>query len=154
MNVELLIQSIVGLIIILTILIVLFLLPKKLKKKKIEEEKKQQKKAEEKKQQQKEEVLTFDQLLAIVKDRSSSTEDLEKAIDQVIKYHVKIHPKMGIRAHPEFDKYVELIVHLVRHKNTNKHIILKLDRALLKNNPSYKPELNDTLSKALNARSL
>ena len=153
MNIELLIQSIVGLIVILTILIVLFLLPKKLKKKKIEEEKKVQEQAKRKKTE-KEKVLSFEELLAIVKNRASSTQDLEKAVDQVIKYYNKIHPKMGIRAHPDFDKYVELIVHLVRHKNTNKDIILRLDKALLKNNPSYKPELNDTLSKALNARAL
>jgi hypothetical protein len=150
MNIELLIESIVGLIVILVILIVLFVLPARKKRKKQQEQKEK-----EKKQQQppkKEEVLPFEELLAIVKSKTSSEKDLEFAIDQIIKYHSKIPPKMGIRSHPELDKYIALIVFLVRHKNTNKNIILKLDRALIEKNPSYKAELNDALTKALNSR--
>ncbi len=148
MNIEIVIESVVGLVVLLTLLIVLFLVPWKRKKKKLHTKKSQGKEAT---QRKREEVLPFDELRAVVRRRSSSSEDLEMAIDQVIKHYAKIHPKLGIRNHPDFDKYVDLIVHLVRHKNTNKDLIIKLDKALTHENPQYKAELNDTLTKALNS---
>ena len=147
MDIELIIKSVVGLIVLLTLLVIVFILPAKAKKKKVEAKKSPTKSAP-----PKEEVLPFDELRSIVRRKSSTTEDLQKAVDQIVKHYSKIHPKMGIRTHPDFDKYVDLIVHLVRHRNTNKDLILKLDRALTKNNPDYKAELNDTLTKALNSR--
>jgi hypothetical protein len=152
MDIELLIKSIVGLIVILTILIVVFILPAKSKKKKQQVKSKQT--TFSKQVNKKEKVLSFDELRAIVRKKSSTTKDLEYAVDEIVKHYSKIHPKMGVRTHPDFDKYIDLIVHLVRHKNTNKDLILKLDRALTKNNPDYKAELNDTLTKALNSRGI
>ena len=150
MDIELIIKSVVGLIVLLTVLVIVFILPARAKKKKKAQAKKSVKKVVE----EKEKVLPFDELRAIVRRKSSTTEDLQKAVDQIVEHYSKIHPKMGIRSHPEFDKYVDLIVHLVRHRNTNKDLILKLDRALVKNNPDYKAELNDTLTKALNSRGI
>ncbi len=150
MDLELLIKTIVGLIVILTLLIIIFVLPAKAKKKKQKEQKKKSYTTAVKK----EEVPPFDELLAVIKRKSSSTEELQRAVELIVKHYSKIHPKMGIRAHPDFDKYVELIIHLVRHRNTNKDLILMLDRALVKNNPDYKAELNDTLTKALNSRGI
>ncbi|NPA65640.1 MAG: hypothetical protein GXO11_02035 [Epsilonproteobacteria bacterium] len=151
MDIGLLIKSIAGLVAILIVLILIFVLPAR--KKKAKQKKEQAEKEKVKKQKKKyEPIPTFDELLKIVKNQESSTEDLQKAIDLIIKYHSKIPPKLGIRAHPDFDKYVALIIFLVRHKNTNKDLILSLDRALRKNNPSYEPELNNALSKALNSR--
>ena len=148
-DIEIVIKSVVGLVVLLTLLIIVFVLPTRAKKKKVQKQVKKRIQTVEK-----EEVLDFDDLRAIVRRRSSSTEDLQKAIDQVVKHYSKIPPKLGIRNHPDFDKYVDLIVHLVRHTNTNKDLILQLDRALTKNNPEYKAELNDTLSKALNSRGI
>lgn len=148
MDIEFIIKSVVGLIVLLTLLIILFVLPARKKKKKIQKQKKQAALKEE----ESEELLSFDELRAVVRRRSTTAEELQKVIDQVVKHYSKIPPKLGIRTHPDFDKYVDLIVHLVRHRNTNKDLILQLDRALTKNNPEYKAELNDTLTKALNSR--
>ena len=150
MDIELIIKSVVGLIVLLTLLVIVFILPARAKKKKKAQAKKSVKKVVE----EKEKVLPFDELRAIVRRKSSTTEELQKAVDQIVEHYSKIHPKMGIRSHPDFDKYVDLIVHLVRHRNTNKDLILKLDCALVKNNPDYKAELNDTLTKALNSRGI
>ena len=150
MDIELIIKSVVGLIVLLTLLVILFILPARAKKKKKVQAKKSVKKVVE----EKEKVLPFDELRAIIRRKSTTTEELQKAVDQIVEHYSKIHPKMGLRSHPDFDKYVDLIVHLVRHRNTNKELILKLDRALLKSNPDYKAELNDTLTKALNSRGI
>lgn len=151
MDLELLVRIIGGLLVLLVLLIVIFVLPSRAKKKKSSSSlsKTASKVALEPKDLKE---LSFDELRAIVRKRSSTTKDLEDAIEQIVKSYSKIHPKMGLRTHPDFDMYIDLIVHLVRHKNTNTALVLKLDRALVKNNPDYKAELNDALQKALNSR--
>ncbi len=148
MDIGLIIKSVVGLIVVLAVLIIVFILPIQTKKKKDQE---RSTKSEEEKGKM-DPVLSFDELRLIIRKRSSTTEELNKAVDQIVHHYGKIQPKLGIRSHPEFDKYVDVIVHLVRHKNTNKDLILKLDRELTRKNPDYKAELNDTLTKALNSR--
>ena len=153
MDVGVLINGAIGLIVILAILIMVFLLPAKIKGKKKETKKENQKKSEPKKEEKKKQnQLTLEEIRLITKDKNSTTEELEEAIEQLIKHHVKIPPKLGIRSHPDFDIYVEIIIYLVRHKNTNKRLVLMLDSALVKNNPSYKAQLNDALNKALTSR--
>ncbi len=152
MDIALLVKSIAALVVILIVLIFIFVLPAKRKKEK-QQQKIQEEKEQKQKQKKKHEPLpTFDELLKRVKSSESSKEDLQKAIELINKYYSKIPPKLGIRTHPDFDKYIVLIIYLVRHKNTDKELILSLDRTLRKNNPSYEPELNDALSKALNSR--
>ena len=151
MDIALLIKSIAGLFVILLILIFIVVLPAKRKKEKQKQEQKEQKELE-KKQKQKKPLPTFDELLKVIKNQESTTEELQKAVDLIVKYYAKIPPKLGIRTNPEFDKYIALIIYLVRHKNTNKDLILTLDKGLRKASPSYAPELNDALSKALNSR--
>jgi len=152
MEIEFIIKSVAVLLVLLFLLILFFVLPKKRKSLKRTNKKKKKERVYNAHQVKKEDkVLTFDELRAIVRKRSSTTIELEKVVDQVIKNYNKIPPKRGIRSHPEFDKYIDLMMHLVRHRNTNKHLILKLDRALIDANPEYKVELNDTLSKALNS---
>ncbi len=151
MDIELVIKSVVGLVVILAILIMVFLLPMKLGSKKESPKTKHQKPKPDKPQEQK---LTFEQIRSIIKNKNSSSEDLALAVDQLVKHYATITPKMGIRSHPDFDKYVEIMMYLVRHRNTNKDLILKLDKALTKNNPQYRAELNDTLTKALNSRGI
>jgi len=147
MDIDLLIKSIIGLIVILFLLIVVFVLPAK------EKPKKKQKKKQTITQQKPKTLddLDFDELRAIVRRPSTSKEELKKAIEQIVKNYSKIPPKLGIRTHPDFDKYVDLIIHLIRHPNTDKKLILELDKTLLKNNPQYKEELNEALSKGLNS---
>jgi ABC-type multidrug transport system fused ATPase/permease subunit len=152
MEVGLLLKLGIGLIVVLMVLIAIFLLPKKIKSKKTNKANQKQETKSQVPKKQEEKVLSLDELIAIVKNKSSTTKELDDAINQIIKHYAKIPPKMGIRSHPDFDKYVKLVVYLVRHRNTNKDLVLKLDRALVKNNPEYKAELNDTLNKALNSR--
>ena len=152
MDIGILLQSIGGLFVILVILLFVFILPARKKKKQKEAQAKKEKKEKKAQEKKNKEIPSFDELRARVRRKSTSTQELEETIDLVIKYYSKIPKKLGIRPHPDFDKYVDLIVHLVRHKNTNKNIILKLDKALLEKNPEYKPELNDALTKALNSR--
>jgi len=150
MEIGLLIKFVVGLIVLLMVLVGVFLLPKKISSKNKKNNTKEEKPKQTTKKEEK--IPPFDELLAIVKNSSSSTAELNEAIDIIVNNYAKIPPKVGIRSHLDFDKYVKLIVYLVRHKNTNKDLVLKLDKALVKNNPSYKAELNDTLNKALNSR--
>jgi len=146
MEIDLLIKIVLALVFLLFVLIILFVVPAKKKKKKKEEIKKAKKKKIEIHE------LDFDELRAIIRRESTSKEDLEKSVDAIIQNYSKIPSKMGIRNHPDFDKYVDVIINLVRHKNVDKHLILKLDKALLKANLEYKAELNETLTKALAIR--
>ena len=148
MDIELLIKGFVGLVITLVVLIMIFLLPFKIRGKR-----KQSKQIRIEQKKEKEEQFTFNQIRSIVKNRNSTTKDLEQAIDQLIKYYIKIPPKSGYRSNPEFDKYIEIIFYLVRHENTNKNLVLKIDKALIKNNPEYKAQIDDALNKALTSRS-
>jgi len=91
-------------------------------------------------------------LLEVIKDKTSTTQELQEAVNLIIKYYGKIPKKLGIRAHPKFEIYSELILRLCHHPNANKDIILKLDRELHKLNPEYKLELDDSLTKGLDTR--
>jgi len=148
MEITLLFKSIAGLVVILGILIFIFLYVQSGKKaKKVQ---KQKKKTIEKKEMSHE----FKDLLAVIKDKSSTSQELSEALDLIIKYHGHIHKKLGMRTHPEFDIYAEIIFRICRHPNTNKDIIVKFDRELEKLNPEYVREINDTLTKGLNSRSI
>jgi hypothetical protein len=147
MDIALLIKIAIGLVVLLILFVIFFLLPKKNKQNK--EIKKTKKKTN---TQKKEKKYTFDEILEILKNPDSTSSQLQEAIEQVIKHYIKIPDKIGIRESPEFEKYIRLIVYLVKHKNTTSSLIVKLDKELTKNNPSYKVELNEILNKALNTR--
>ena len=142
MDIVFVLKTIAGLVSILALLILFFFYPsKKEKKKKIS-----------KKVKPKEKIYTLEEILAVVRDKSSSKEELYKVIDSLVKYHAKIPHKLGMRAHPDFDIYEELVLRLCHHPNTDKDLILRVDKVLQKENPTYKVELNDALTKGLNAR--
>lgn len=145
MEITLLIQSIAGLVIVLAFLLYLLLLPAK-----------RAKQSEKKKVYEGTETVNTDlnHLRAIIKNRHSSSKELSEAIGLVVKYHGTIHPKLGIRPHPDFDIYMEMIIHLCRHPHTNKEIILQFDRELNRLNPEYKQELNEAITKGLNSRGM
>jgi hypothetical protein len=148
MDIVLLIKSIMGLVVILGILILLFFYTPK-KKRKEPKEKKSYTQAS--KPAPKHELK---ELLAVIRNKHATTQELADALEMIIKYHGHIHPKLGIRAHPDFDIYSEILLRICRHPNTNKDIIIKFDKALEKLNPEYVREINDSLTKGLNSRGL
>jgi len=148
MDITLIIKSIIGLVVILGIL--MFILLYKPKDKKAKNVKKTVLKS--KSMKQKNDTLDLQTLRAIIKSRNSTTKDLEAAVDGVLKNYATIPAKLGIRIHPDFDIYSEMLFMLSKHKSANKNIILKFNRGLEKQNPQYKLEINDAVSRGLNAR--
>jgi len=145
MDITLLIKSILGLVSILAILLLILLFIPDTKKKEV---KRKVKKADVKASVE----TDLESLVEIIRDKSSTKDELTEALDLILKYHGSIHAKLGIRTHPDFKIYSEIILRICRHPNTSKNIILKFDRELEAKNPSYKREINDALSKGLNSR--
>ena len=144
MDVTLLVKSGLGLVVLLSILIfLLFYSPAKRKKKEKEVIKKKLQ------QEPKHDLAT---LVAVIKKKTSTTQQLKEALDLILKHHGTIHPKLGMRPHPDFDIYGEVLLRICRHPNTNKDIILNFDHALEKKNDDYKKEINDFITKGLNSR--
>lgn len=150
MGTEVIIYMIVGLIVVLAFLILLlFLSPKKEsveKNKEVETNKKQEPKII---------IRTdLDYLLGVIKNKKTTTKELATVLDLVIKHHGTITKKLGIRVHPDFDVYMDIILTICRHTNTNKNIVVKFDKELVALNPDYKEEINDAITKGLNSRGL
>jgi hypothetical protein len=145
MEMKLLIESALGLTALLVVLVYFLLFS--FKKKKVEKKVLQPKPKEK-------ENRDLEHLRLVIKKRSSTSEELKKALDLIIKYHGTIHPKLGVRTHPDFDIYMDILFSLCRHPNTNKNLILDFDRELERLNPAYKIEINDALSKGLNSRGM
>jgi len=148
MDVALLVQSMMGLIVVLAILIYLFFFPFFTKKRKV----KQIYKKKKIKPKKKSVFIEFKDLLKIIKDKRSTSKELADALDLILKYHGRIHDRLGLRPHSDFLNYQDIIFTICRHPNTNKDIIVKFDLELEKLNPSYKREINDALSKGLDLR--
>ena len=137
-----------GLIVVLGLLIFLLFLPSKRKKTNIQAV-------------QKNSIITqgqaglktdLESLRAVIKNKRTKEETIKEALDIVIKYHGTSHKKLGIRAHPDFDIYMDILFSICRHPNTTKNIILGFDHALGKLNPEYKKDINEAISKGLNSR--
>lgn len=158
MEAELIIKSIMGLIALLALLIfLLFLEPGKEKKAK---EKPSEIKAsiEEEKGEPKSELpskeMDLKSLVGIIKNKKSDVPKLAYALDLIIKHHGKVHKKLGIRSHPDFDIYMEILFTLCRHPNANKDLIINFDREFERLNPEYKQEINEAITKGLNSRGI
>ena len=148
MEITLLIKSFVGLIIVLAgLMFLLFYLPnsKKIKNKKTSF------KATSDTNKQK---IDLDSLKIIIKNKKTTSKELKITLDLVLKYHGNIHKKLGIRAHPDFDIYKEILMTICCHPNTNKNIIIGFDKELERLNPQYKAEINDAITKGLNSRGI
>ncbi|WP_294967159.1 hypothetical protein [Sulfurimonas sp.] len=147
MEITLLIKSILGLVVILAILIFLLFFSSK--------QKKQAQKAEANKAsftQRNSPNTSLDYLVSIVKNKKSTTKELKEALDLVLKHHGRVHEKLGMRSHPDFDVYKDLLFRICRHPNTNKDIVVKFDRELGRLNPDYKKDINEAVTKGLNSR--
>jgi radical SAM superfamily enzyme YgiQ (UPF0313 family) len=150
MDVTLIIKSVTGLVVLLGLLVFLLFLPSRKKKKVLT---KKVDKAD-KKISQAELKTDFPFLLSVIKNKKTSAEKLKEALDLVIKYHGTVHKKLGLRPHPDFDRYMDILFTICRHPNTNKNIIVGFDTALEKLNPEYKKEINDAIAKGLNSRGI
>lgn len=158
MEAELIVKSIMGLVALLALLIfLLFLEPNSEKKSQdkpseaipaVQEEKKEPSGGAQKKEQD------LNYLVEIIKNKRSDSKKLQYALDAIIKYHGKVHKKLGLRAHPDFDIYIEILFTLCRHPNANKDLIINFDRELERQNPEYKQEINEAITKGLNSRGI
>jgi uncharacterized membrane protein YgaE (UPF0421/DUF939 family) len=144
MDILLLIKSFIVLIVMLGILVI-FLVSRSKKKQKIYEKRTKEEKVKE--------IVSheFNDFLTVIKNRQASSEELKKALDGILEYHGTIPAKLGIRLHPEFYKYSEVILRLCRHKQTNKDLIINFYKKLSKRNPSYAKEIDDSLTKGINS---
>ncbi len=144
MEITLLIKSIMGLVIILSLLLLLlFYKPKKkIEKKKVKVTRTDGGKLK----------TDLESLRSIIKSKKSTTKELKEALDLVLKHHGHVHKKLGLRSHPDFDVYMEMLITICRHPNTTKDIIVDFDKSLGRLNPEYKAEINDAITKGLNSR--
>ncbi|MFA5233496.1 MAG: hypothetical protein WC390_03775 [Sulfurimonas sp.] len=158
MEAELIVKSIMGLVALLTLLIfLLFLEPNSTKKFQDKQSEPKPVVQEEKKEpnnetQKKEQDLNY--LVGIIKNKKSDSKKLQYALDAIIKYHGKVHKKLGLRPHPDFDIYIDILFTLCRHPNANKHLIINFDRELERQNLEYKQEINEAITKGLNSRGI
>ncbi len=149
MEITLLVKSILGLIVILGLLIFLLVLPSKKKKKQIQIPKKTK---GQKGSAPSEAEPTLESLRKVIKNKRSTEKELQEALEMVIKKYGTVHKKLGLRAHPDFDIYIDMLFTICRHPNTNKDIIVQFDRDLGRLNPEYKKEINEAITKGLNSR--
>lgn len=149
METELIVKSIMGLIVILALLIfLLFLEPVK-----EPQSEKNMPAAKAEVQEVASSMKTdLDSLVKVIKNKKSTAEELAEALDLIIKHHGTVHTKLGVRPHPDFDIYADILFTMCRHRNVNKDLVVKFDRELEKLNPEYKQDINDAMTKGLNSR--
>ena len=146
MELTLLVKSILGLCVLLVVLVFILYLPAKETKKK---------RKINKKILQKEKIdFTLEHLRTIVKNPNATAKEIQSALELVIKYHGKMHAKLGLRPHPESDIYMDILFKAARHKNIDTKTLIWFNKELEKRNPEYKKEINDALMRGLNSRGL
>ena len=148
MEITLLIKSIAGLAVVLGILIFILILSPE-NKEKSQNLKKKPKKASHQHEAMSTELMP---LRAIIKDRTSDKHLLKDALELIIKYHGTIHKKLGVRPHPDFEIYKDILFSICRHPNTDKGLIINFEKELLRLNPEYKSNINDATTRGLNSR--
>lgn len=142
MDLFFIIKALVGLIFLLGILVSLLLYkPRKKKEKEIAQ-----------KVEKKDSDYTFEELIRFIRNRDTSTDKLQWALDTIVKYHGNIDPKKNGHVSDDFYHYSEIIIRICRHPNTTKSLIIRFDKAIRDLNPSYSKDLNDSLTKGLNSR--
>jgi len=134
MDITLFIKLGMALIVILAILMFFFFSSRK-KAKQLQE-----KKSEEKV----EKIPSLNSLRDIIKNKKTSSSDLKDATELVLKHYAEIK---------DIDLYMDILFVICVHPNTNKNIIVAFDKEILRLNPTYKIEINGTISKGLNSRS-
>lgn len=94
----------------------------------------------------------LESLRDVIKDKESPSEKLREALELIIEYHGTVHTKLGIRAHPDFDIYAEILFRICRHPNADKDMIINFDRDLGRLNPDYKEDINEAMTRGLTSR--
>jgi len=130
MELELVVKIVIGLVVFLGILF--FLLFSRAKKKKESILKTEHKK-----------IQSFDDLIEIVKNKDTDSKALQVTLDLIIQEYGKIN---------NIDKYLDVMLIITQHKNTNKNIIISFDKKLSDLNPEYKKQISSALREGLNAR--
>jgi hypothetical protein len=90
-------------------------------------------------------LRTLEALEAVIRDRSSSKEELSSAVEAIGSHYGKIHATTLAR-------YSRIIMSLCRHPNTDKTIIIGFDKVLRQQNPGMRQELDLALRKGLDSR--
>jgi Na+-transporting methylmalonyl-CoA/oxaloacetate decarboxylase gamma subunit len=143
-----LIMAVLGLLIVLVVLIFLIVKPNEEITKTITTKLSIQEPVKETKTKE----FDFESLRKIIKNKRSNAKQLEEALELIIKYHGNIHPRLGVRAHPDFDRYMDVLFTICRHKNATSKMIVKFDKELAALNPDYVKEINDAIARGLNSR--
>lgn len=141
-------MAVLGLLIVLVVLIFLIVKPNEEITKTITTKLSIQEPVKETKTKE----FDFESLRKIIKNKRSNAKQLEEALELIIKYHGNIHPRLGVRAHPDFDRYMDVLFTICRHKNATSKMIVKFDKELAALNPDYVKEINDAIARGLNSR--
>jgi len=96
--------------------------------------------------------ISFEKIAEIFANKKSTKEELAENIEQLIKYHGKIHTKLGDLAHPDFKRYLNVIMALCSHPQADKNLIVALDHKLKAKNPKYTMEIDDAVNKGIAKR--
>lgn len=143
MEIEILIKSGMGLVVILAVLMFFLFYSSSKKKQKVVVEKETKKEVGR--------TPTFEELKSVLRNPSSSSQDLKNALDQIIKHYSKIS-KHSKKTFSDFDPYMTIFYNICRHPNTTKDIILNFDKELSRINPEFKSDINDAVTKGVNSR--
>lgn len=100
----------------------------------------------------KNQAMSFEEILVLFSHKDSTQEDLKEGIEQLIRHHGKIHAKLGDLVHPDFKRYLELIITLCKNPKADKDIIVSLDQKLRVKNPKYRLEIDEATNKGIAAR--
>jgi len=96
--------------------------------------------------------LSFEEIASLFTHSDSSQEELKEAIEQLVKHHGKIHAKLGDLPHPDFKRYLALIINLCKNPKADKDIIIALDQKLRAKNPRYGLDIDEAINKGIAAR--
>lgn len=96
--------------------------------------------------------LSFEEISSIFSNSESTAEELKEGIEQLIKHHGKIHAKLGDLPHPDFKRYLSLIINLCKNPKADKDIIVSLDQKLRVKNPKYGLQIDEAINKGITAR--
>ena len=96
--------------------------------------------------------LSFEEISRIFAHKESTKDDLIGATEQLIKHHGKIHAKLGDLPHPDFKRYLVLIVKLCNNPQADKDIIVALDQKLRVKNPKYGLNIDEAINKGIARR--
>ena len=97
---------------------------------------------------------SFEELRSVIKNKRSAASELQEALDELLLHYGTIERKLGVRPHPDFDRYMEILFTICRHPNTNKDIVVSFDKRLAEKNPDYRREIDEALQRALSSRGM